>query len=738
MASSSNSNVVVLVSPSKETNQKDAQLVNQIASKSVAGKVANPANEPAVIHLQSIMKRFSDKLSGTEEAGARGHSYQKVPHQLFVYKKAITSLRKYPLMIQSKADAMRLDGIGDKLATEIMTALFPDSNPTKSKKATKEKSLSVRSINTINIPTQENEVAGASTNTSLQTRGGPHTSEMKQPYYPSEGKLPWAVMLTLHWLGGIATRDVLQNALESKVLDGQLPPTLNGCGEKGKEACTCAIKTLRSRGLIISDNNGADLEPAAGSGQRAKSNKQVASIRLTDTGTAVAETLEQRRIGRSKSISSSNLNLVGKENVSDDRKVSGEKYEDDGVCFPTGEDNFPSDDDSDCVFAGADDQRKTAVNLTYSKCKTCSIDLVVYDAERCWKCTKDVVEIDLCRSDDEKCASSSSDDLQSQPNPSNIGDSMDDINHHSSFNKSGKRKNNFDDDEADVVDLTQSVVKPARPQPSTTIHACSSPSDDPPSMLQPIEHVPAIAVAAKSRSSQPSSNLVSVVRTLSSSSSTMLSLTQQSDPNPNPASTQSLPQPKKVDISGINREDWEVVLLVDSREQMHTSIQTKLMASNVLCELDTLAVSQGAIVLDCVVERKSYPDLCCSIMDQRYQQQKKRLKLSGLRSCRLANEVLLLSTFQESFGKKAASTCREVFGAQLRQVRGCSVPMSLALMNEFGTAANFVEQMKDMDRKQAEKFISTMKKTCGEDDKSRKIGPVVAKRILEMYLDMDY
>ena len=77
----------------------------------------------------------------------------------------------------------------------------------------------------------------------------------------------------------------------------------------------------------------------------------------------------------------------------------------------------------------------------------------------------------------------------------------------------------------------------------------------------------------------------------------------------------------------------------------------------------SLCLGQGAIVLDCVVERKTYPDLCCSIMvttnsecffknnnicsiyknifvcmyvcmqDQRYQQQKKRLKLSGLRSC---------------------------------------------------------------------------------------------------------
>lgn len=65
MASSSNSkNEVMIVS--------DAQSVNQVASKAVVGKIANPANELAVIHLQSLMKRLSDKLGSTEE-GARGH-----------------------------------------------------------------------------------------------------------------------------------------------------------------------------------------------------------------------------------------------------------------------------------------------------------------------------------------------------------------------------------------------------------------------------------------------------------------------------------------------------------------------------------------------------------------------------------------------------------------------------------------------------------------------------------------
>jgi hypothetical protein len=103
---------------------RSKQKEKRASSKEGAGKTANPANEPAVIHLQSKLKRITDKLgSTTEEDGARGRrllfsprkflalliilfffnsNYQNVPHQMFVYKKAISSLRKYPLMIQSK------------------------------------------------------------------------------------------------------------------------------------------------------------------------------------------------------------------------------------------------------------------------------------------------------------------------------------------------------------------------------------------------------------------------------------------------------------------------------------------------------------------------------------------------------------------------------------------------------------------------------------------------------------
>lgn len=48
----------------------------------------------------------------------------------------------------------------------------------------------------------------------------------------------------------------------------------------------------------------------------------------------------------------------------------------------------------------------------------------------------------------------------------------------------------------------------------------------------------------------------------------------------------------------------------------------------------------------------------------------------------------------------------KLFGAQLRQIRGCSVALSLAFMNEFGTTASFMERLRGMERAEAEvKFV---------------------------------
>lgn len=54
----------------------------------------------------------------------------------------------------------------------------------------------------------------------------------------------------------------------------------------------------------------------------------------------------------------------------------------------------------------------------------------------------------------------------------------------------------------------------------------------------------------------------------------------------------------------------------------------------------------------------------------------------------------------------ALSACAmKIFGAQLRQIRGCSVALSLAFMNEFGTTASFMERLRGMERAEAEVIL---------------------------------
>lgn len=60
------------------------------------------------------------------------------------------------------------------------------------------------------------------------------------------------------------------------------------------------------------------------------------------------------------------------------------------------------------------------------------------------------------------------------------------------------------------------------------------------------------------------------------------------------------------------------------------------------------------------------------------------------------------SEFQSFYGKKAASTNRQLFGHQLRQIQGCSTGAALALMSKYGTTANFMDSLKLMGPTKAE------------------------------------
>ena len=60
------------------------------------------------------------------------------------------------------------------------------------------------------------------------------------------------------------------------------------------------------------------------------------------------------------------------------------------------------------------------------------------------------------------------------------------------------------------------------------------------------------------------------------------------------------------------------------------------------------------------------------------------------------------SEFQNLYGKKNASTQRQLFGHQLRQIHGCSTSIAVTLMNKYHTTARFMEELKILGEYKAE------------------------------------
>ncbi|CAM9424939.1 unnamed protein product, partial [Scytosiphon promiscuus] len=88
---------------------------------------------------------------------------------------------------------------------------------------------------------------------------------------------------------------------------------------------------------------------------------------------------------------------------------------------------------------------------------------------------------------------------------------------------------------------------------------------------------------------------------------------------------------------------WEAWLIVDNREHEFMSMQSSLLQKGVRCETRQLPLGDmlwiarreddptSEVLLGYIVERKTASDLASSIVDGRYDEQKRRLKLSGLR-----------------------------------------------------------------------------------------------------------
>jgi len=58
--------------------------------------------------------------------------------------------------------------------------------------------------------------------------------------------------------------------------------------------------------------------------------------------------------------------------------------------------------------------------------------------------------------------------------------------------------------------------------------------------------------------------------------------------------------------------------------------------------------------------------------------------------------------YQQMYVKQGASTNKQLFGFQLRQIHGCSTAVAMTLMDRYGTTANFMHELHKMGPLRAE------------------------------------
>ncbi|KAM4847415.1 structure-specific endonuclease subunit MUS81 isoform X3 [Urocitellus parryii] len=178
----------------------------------------------------------------------------------------------------------------------------------------------------------------------------------------------------------------------------------------------------------------------------------------------------------------------------------------------------------------------------------------------------------------------------------------------------------------------------------------------------------------------------------------------------------------------------------------------------------------GELVLDHIVERKRLDDLCSSIIDGRFREQKFRLKRCGLghrvylveeygsvHNLSLPESTLLQAVtntqvidgffvkrtidIKESAAYLAlltrglerlyqAQSVREVFARQLMQVRGISGEKAAALVDRYSTPASLLAAYDACATpKEQEMLLSTIK--CGR--LQRNLGPVLSRTLSQLY-----
>jgi len=361
-------------------------------------------------------------------------------------------------------------------------------------------------------------------------------------YYPTVGKLPWVVMLSLSLLGGQASREALHVTVENFLMT--LPQM--DCSNSGlKESISNAVKMLTKRGLLSGEASGA-VDTGMDASHKTKT-KRVSCVAFTRAGVAVAAVLSHNHAASSTPMA------VVDDNTQSYRDLTTSSSQNDYRGIATS-----SNQNGDRNFATSssqNDYRGIATSRSYNDLATSSSSQNGYR--------------DLATSSNTACKSP----LRSKPclrAPSQETEAIDLCSDSDKDSKdcrdSGDIENDFHLSNCRVeVDLSTSSV--SKSLFDTVMYAS-------------LNHT--IPPLAKS----------------SSSSFSGCAAHQEANPTHQIGASMSASvshaPPRlsavKVNVSQLSRTQWEVVLLVDKREQQHAAIQSKMLADRVPCELAVLAV----------------------------------------------------------------------------------------------------------------------------------------------------
>jgi hypothetical protein len=193
-------------------------------------------NQPALNHLLERAQRLKS---------AHGNNY--TTNLKIALLGAAKSVRLFPLPIRDEKDALQLQGVGARLATEIVQALglSASSAETANSAAGGGHSSSSRDH-------RDGGLQGGATATAADGESSllSRSSSVGREYRPEFGRIPWGILLALRSLNGAGNKVQVEAAVAS--LAGTYSHILPKQGNLGnyRENRYTAVQTLRAKGLI--------------------------------------------------------------------------------------------------------------------------------------------------------------------------------------------------------------------------------------------------------------------------------------------------------------------------------------------------------------------------------------------------------------------------------------------------------------------------------------------------------